>query len=139
MGVRRGDCTAQASVCCRRHLVIHIVPVAHVVASTGTILNVAAQLKLELPRWLHERDEGNGRAPRRARASARCECGPGPGAGRTCATPPASPTPSRRAPPYTAAASVTRRRRRGPCCGPRILHLTSCGPRLARRVASRRA
>lgn len=139
VGVRRGDRAAQASVCCRRHLVIHIVPVTHVVASAGAILNVAAQLELELPGRLHERDEGDGRAPRRARASARFECGPGPGAGRTCATPPASPPPSRRAPPYTAAASVTRRRWRGPWNGPRILRPTSCRPRRPRRVAARRA
>lgn len=139
VGVRRGDRAAQASVRCRRHLVIHIVPVTHVVASTGAVLNVAAQLELELPGRLHERDEGDGRAPRRARASARCECGPGPGAGRTCATPPASPPPARRAPPYTTAANVTRRRWRGPWRGPRILHPTSCGPRRARRVAARRA
>lgn len=101
VGVRRGDRAAQAGVRRRRHLVVHVVPVAHVVAGTGTVLDVPSQLQLELPRRLHERVEAGGRAPRRARASARCECGPGPGAGRTCATPPASPPPAWRAPPYT--------------------------------------
>lgn len=101
VGVRRGDRAAQAGVRRRRHLVVHIVPVAHVVAGAGAVLDVPPQLQLELPRRLHERVEAGGRAPRRARASARCECGPGPGAGRTCATPAASPPPAWRAPPYT--------------------------------------
>lgn len=56
VGVRRGDRAAQTGVCRRRNLVvIHVIPVAHVVASTGAGLNVASQFQFEFPRRLHER------------------------------------------------------------------------------------
>ncbi|KAG6464054.1 hypothetical protein O3G_MSEX014243 [Manduca sexta] len=96
VGVRRGDRAAQAGMRRRRNLIVHIVPVTHVVAGAGAVLDVPPQFELELPRRLHE---AGGRAPWRARAEARCECGPGSGAGRTCASPPASPPLARLAPP----------------------------------------
>lgn len=141
VGVRRGDRAAQAGVRRRRHLVVHVVPVAHVVAGAGACLDVPPQFQFHLPRRLHERVEAGGRAPRRARASARCECGPGPGAGRTCAAPPAAPSPARRAPPYKAAVSAARRRRRSPGSGsgPRTLRPVSSEPRRARPLAWWRA
>lgn len=83
VGVRRGDGAAQTRVSRRRHLVVHVVAVAHVVARAGAVLDVPPKLELELPGRLHER------GPRRAR------CGPGPCAGRTCAKPPAAPPPDR--------------------------------------------
>lgn len=96
MGVRRGDRATHAGMRRGRHLIVHIVPIAHVVAGARAGLDVPPQLELELPRRLHERDEAGGRALRRARASV---FGPGPGAGRTCATPPASWHSARFAPP----------------------------------------
>lgn len=71
VGVGRGDRAAYAGVCGRCHLIVHIVPVAHVVAGAGTALDMPSKLELYLPGRLHEREQAGGRAPRRARASAR--------------------------------------------------------------------
>lgn len=65
VGVRRGDGAAQAGVRRRRHLVVHVVAVAHVIAGAGAGLDVSPQLQLQLPGRLHVRGEAGGRAPYR--------------------------------------------------------------------------
>lgn len=110
VGVRRGDRATHARR--RRHLVVHIVPVSHVVAGTSASLDMPPQLELELPGWLHEREQAAGRAPRRARASSRFYCGPRPCAGRTCAKPPAAPRPARLLSACSSQVNATRRRQR---------------------------